>query len=254
MSALILKVQTESGNTFEKQYPQANTKPRKVTITTKKLKLDSTQAPVDFLRFEFTKIEDSIEVQYLLLQTPREPLLPKPEKKIKQPLRQSLLESATKKNEALRKQKQSENEVNVKDIYGFDDKLAEQQERMKGLLPSGAGLAKEANGYSSEGSRIEGLVKSPAYNTRSSCKEFRASNSCHGLFEGKVVSVLIENKELRRVVVEVLEAFGAVYLEEPSDSCSFIVAEKVFGIEGVQEVTVKWLFECAEKREILPYE
>lgn len=220
----------------------------------KKLKLDQSQGPIDFLRFEFTKTDDSIEVQYLSLQTPLKSFA-KQEKKIKKTLRQSSIESVMKKNEVYSKKKSNDNEINVNEVYGLDDELIKQQERIKTLLPSnGNSLPKDSNGYKSEGYKIEGAVKSQAYNTRSSSKECKVSNSCQGLFDGKVVSALIEDKELRMAVVEVLEAFGAVYLEEPSDSCSFVVAEKVIGIEGLQEVTVKWLFECAEKREILPYE
>jgi hypothetical protein len=186
---------------------------------------------INYLKFEFTKIDDLIEIQYLLLQTGKIEGDKKASPRTLKQVSLSLLKKPREINsKSLNEEKRHDSPLN-KLSNGETKDFILQQERMKSYLNE--------------------EVKE--YNLRSSSKELKTSNSYKGLFKGEIVCVLIEDVTLKEIVIELLSVFEAIYMEDLSDLCNFVVCEKVLGIEGLQEVSVKWLFECAEKRDKIPF-
>lgn len=241
LAPLILKVTNEFGINIEKQY-NFNQKTKVITVASKKFKM---QPEFEFtqLKFEFTKIDDYIQVKYLLLFSQKPQLLKEKssESKIKQKaLKQSLLEKAKSSNCTQKNASDTKKPANLPlkpSPNQLEDCLnMQQQERLKSIIYN------------------ENQVQGVKYNTRSSSREMKLDQSFSGLFKDFVVFANVENCEVKKVVVEILETTGAVYIENFTDFCTLVVSESVVGGWDAQEVSVKWLFECVAHREILNFD
>lgn len=234
LAPLILKISTEFGEAYNMHHI-FNCKEKVFSIPSKELKISIPEIEMHYLKFEFTKIGEFIEVGFIILQT------------LKSNLTTIKTSENSSKTKSYKQKLQEKSKAQADKNFTFEspleilpplvkESMIKQQERLKSYIPD------------------EARIKEGKYNTRSNSQEQKLSQSYSGLLKGKVVFVNIEETDLKKVVYELLDVMGSVYIDSFSDACNLVISENVTGVWDVREVGYKWLFECVEQRKLCPYD
>ncbi|OMJ73426.1 hypothetical protein SteCoe_27872 [Stentor coeruleus] len=255
-------------------YHKVYKKGSSTTINSQKFAKKDFLAEIDSLKFEFRRQGENIKIYFLLLkeQGPAKLTIngekePKTQKEIKNKiaiLNKELLEKAKKKNKKSHENIIKEIEADNMDVHTAgesEDEKCLQQMRLKNFVENDKScqqmkLKNYAEKENEKEKEKDNRNTEEKPNTRSNNGNV-PKNSYENLLNDFIVYCDICDFDIRKIVIDLLQASGACYVENKTDFCTLIISDKILGTgvgNKIPSVNPQWLFQSVAKRKVQSFD
>lgn len=252
-------------------YHKAYKKGSSTTINSQKFIKKEFLAEIDSLKFEFRRQGENIKIYFLLLKEPGPAKLKiNGEKELKAKkdtknnianLTKELLEKAKKKDKKNYENTIKEIKADEIDVDGYtaeeesEDEKNLQQARLKSYVEE---LEKKKEKEKEKEKEKDNRNTEEKHNTRSNNVNV-PKNSYENLLNEFIIYCDVGNFDLRKIVIDLLQASGACYVENKTDFCTLVISDNdnILGSEvgnNIPCVKPQWLFQSVAKRKVQSFD